>query len=487
MDWQIDLSTIPDASRKPLRLPAMAGCCIYGAFVIGMFLQKYEVFDSLRLSDPVLDNEELDWEKAETKGALPGTDRIEVFLIEGMTCASCTRSVEASIAGICGVRRANVDLLFGRAEVVYDRTRVQRSEIVAEVESAGFSAKVEGKETTQPMSLGRRLARWNYGEAFMWSLFCVLPILVLEALPTAVLSTERRQLYVLVLAGFVQSGFGLPFHRRAALACMRLGQLPMDVLVSAATTIAYGASIYSRARGDYDSYAAMSASLISVLSLGRHLESRAKASITDTLHAFAEVVPSYARLYTSERKSGDIVPVRMLRDGDIVIVHAGERFPCDGRLHSPAENLYAHRVEVDESFQTGEAHLVVKEVGDPCLAGTLNPGPLSALVRIDSTSEATHRLMDLLETLVHAQRHKSGLQSTTERSASYIVPLTLVLAVAGFTYWLYASGFSEALSSLVATLVVACPCALSLSTPAALMLAICKCSCVAVLPFYNQA
>ena len=155
-------------------------------------------------------------------------------------------------------------------------------------------------------------------------------------------------------------------------------------------------------------------------------------------------------------------------------VHAGERFPCDGRLHSSGRGAYADRVEVDESFQTGEAHRVVKEVGDLCLAGTLNPGPLSVLVSIHSRPEATDRLLDLLTTLVHAQRYKSNLQTAAEKYASYIVPLALLLAGASFMYWLRARGFDEALQSLVATLVVACPCALGLSTPAALMLAICE-------------
>lgn len=448
----------------------MAACCLYGAFLMGLFLRKYELFNSFRLSDKITqtDTESL---TELPRPALSGLDRWDEFDVSGMTCTSCSNAVQSSLTKVDGVKRANVDILRGRVQIVHDCTRATTRHMKQAIEDAGFTAVHKTESGKQHRTLDQRLAMWNFGEAFTWSLFFVIPILGLGALRNSILEEERRQLYILLLAGFVQFGLGLPFHRRTWLMLSSRLPLSMDVLVSASTTTAFCTSVAFYLWDDSTSYATMTATLISVLSLGKHLESHARVSIADTLEAFTRTVPSEARVLSSGGTS-TVVPVQMLRDNDLVLVGSGQRFPCDGKLYWLPSGLYADTVEIDESFHTGEALPVVRTIGDICLAGTRNSSPLPALIEIQNAEEATARLAAIAKALVDSQIYKSRTQTAVESAMACMVPAILLLAIASFVGWLLVGTLDDALRSLVATLVVACPCALGLSTPAALMIAI---------------
>lgn len=441
----------------------MAACCLYGAFLVSIFLRKYEILSSYRLSD---DNED--------EGCTPkekqqwGLDRLESFIIDGMTCSSCAESIESSLSKRQGIRRANVDCILGRADIVYNYIQISRSQIIEDIGSTGFAATPE-KIKMITTSAQRSLGRWNWGEAFTWSLFLLVPILVIDLVPTMILPDRTRQLYMLILGGAMEFGFGLPFFRHSVLAFWKNGlrNLPMDVLISLSTLISYFASLYFYTQHKRDCYVVTSSSLITVLSLSKHIESRFKASITGIVRAFAASIPSHARIF----ESGYLIPIGMLRRGDLIVVGAKETFPCDGKLVLADNFTSVDRLEVDESFHTGESKPVIKEIGDLCLAGTINSGSGPVLVQIQEG--ATSRIDEIYKTLLQAQRYKSNLQSTVEDLAAFLVPVTLVLSFLSFVWWSFI-GLDQALRVVTATLVVACPCALCLSSPVAILVGTCK-------------
>ena len=354
----------------------MAACCLYGAFVVSLFLQKYELLDLYKLSDRGLEGDNL----PVADGDAGGFERVDGFHIGGMTCTSCAQCIEAGLENLEGVRRARVNHLLERAEVAYTPLHATTRDIVAAVEALGFAARVESKGD----AAASRRASWNHGEAFTLGVLLIVPILLLESLPPTLLASHSQQLYVLILSGLVQFVLGLPFHRRAVLHVVSAGiwHPPMDVLVSVATNVAYFASVFAYVNGDTDSFAAMSASLVLVTSLGKHLESYSRTAISETTRAFVDLVPTHAQLFPS----GHTIPRSLLREGDLVQVGAGDRFPCDGSLLAPDSTLHAARLEVDESFQTGEAQQVTKELGDICLAGTVNSSLQVAVVRAPKVS-----------------------------------------------------------------------------------------------------
>jgi cation transport ATPase len=414
----------------------MAACCAYGALVVALFLRKFELMSFSRLSDY-----DPDADVGTSVNEHLGFDKIKEYQVEGMTCASCVAGIESNLLRRKGVKRVNASFLLNRAVAWYNRLQVTPEVIRGDIEATGFSASFIEIDNGKKKGFV-----CNWGEAFSWSLLFTIPILLLHAIPGQLGSPRQRQFYALILAGFVQFGFGLPFYRTALLALSSNGlrHLPMDFAIAWSRSVAYAVSVYCYATHIGESYAATTASLITVISLGKHLETRSRTSVTAALSAFAEIVPSTALLHRSKER----IPTSRLRTGDAGVA-PGERFPCDGTLIR--DKGCAVSIELDQGYHTGEIRPVPKEPADVCLAGTTNSSSKPAVVEV--VNDGKSRLGAVINAVLAAQSSKSDMQLTTERMASYIVPAAVLLSILSFILWL-PIGIFQAVRYTTATIVV---------------------------------
>ncbi|KAL4939224.1 HAD-like domain-containing protein [Aspergillus oleicola] len=440
----------------------MAACCIYGAFVVSIFLRKYQQAASVDLSSYSL------LRHAQVN---PGQDnntssnRVLSLKVHGISCASCVESIEDKFLSLQGIKIARVDPLTGLLDIVYDNQSLSPATITGTVERLGFVCEKGTAEDEDALHPGR--TAWDWGLAFSWSLPLLCPILALDLDLVVLLDDRTKYQYLLILAGIMQGVFGWPFYRTAILSVRNAGfrHLPMDVLIAWSTSLTYVMSIWFYTRGIPVSYAATSGTLLSVISLNKYLEAQFRVSATAALVAFAEYLPAHAYSFALDRQ----VPPQSLKSGDQVLVGPGERFPCDGILVPHPHYTYQNRLLVNESLQTGESRPTEKSLGDVCLAGTLNTSQETVLLST-LVGGGRSRISEIIDVILRAQRKNTKLQLSAERLASAIVPSALTLSLLSLLYWL-PDGVDTALKFMTATLVVACPCALGLSVPAALMIA----------------
>ncbi|MEO8314854.1 MAG: heavy metal translocating P-type ATPase [Pseudomonadota bacterium] len=380
-----------------------------------------------------------------------------VLQIEGMTCASCVARVEKALLKVPGVASASVNLATERA-TVKALPSVRVSALSAAVEKAGYAAKdVAG--ANPPDTPKRRLPSW-------W------PIAVSAALTIPLIVPMFAQLFgfhwmldgwlQLALATPVQFWLGWRFYR-AAYKSVRAGTGNMDLLVSLGTSAAYGLSVYLLFRhagpGMPHLYFEASTAVITLVLLGKWLEGRAKRQTTDAIRALNELRPATARL-----RRGDLeleVAVEQVVVGDLVIVRPGERVAVDGEV-------IEGRSHVDESLITGESLPVAKSVGDKVTGGAINAEGALTVKTVSIGAETT--LARIIRMVESAQAGKAPIQRIVDRVSAVFVPVVLIIALLTVVGWVaLGGGWEQAVINAVAVLVIACPCALGLATPTAIM------------------
>ncbi|HLJ60258.1 MAG TPA: heavy metal translocating P-type ATPase [bacterium] len=400
--------------------------------------------------------------------------------IEGMTCASCVRRVERSLARVAGVERATVNLLTDSARVVFDPALATDAQLRGAVERAGYHVGVGGRppgtaasspveatvpddarDAAQRRQLDDLRAKWvtslGVGAAMMLVTYLPLPV-----------SPDVLAPFLLIGATVVQVWAGGTFYA-AAWTAAKHGAATMDTLVAIGTSVAYGYSAFltlwpgpARAWGlPPDLYYESAVLIIALVLLGRWLETRARRRAGAAIAALARLRPRTARVV---RGADDVdVPVEAVRVGDLVRVRPGETVPVDGVVTEGAS-------AVDESMLTGESLPVAKGPGDVVIGATLNR--VGAFV-----FRATHvgrdtTLAQIVRLVEAAQESKAPVQRLADTVAGYFVPAVLAIAALTCLAWL-AFGpeprLTHALTTAVAVLIVACPCALGLATPTAIM------------------
>ena len=378
--------------------------------------------------------------------------------IEGMTCASCVARVEKALAKLPGVTQATVNLATEQAQVTLLGGSVSHAELLAAVARAGYTGHIHDvsaarAEARQPwLTEGRRVVL-----AALLSAPLVLPMI-------GDLFGQHWMLdgwLQLLLATPVQFWLGARFYR-AGWAALRAGSGNMDLLVALGTSAAFGLSVLTLLTSDSAMpalYFESAAVVITLVLLGKWLESRAKRQTTDAIRALQALRPDVARVRVDgiERE----VPIAEVRVGDEVVVRPGERIPVDGEL---LEGL----THVDESLLTGESLPIARVPGDRLTGGAVN-GEGALLVRTTAIGAETQlaRIVRLVES---AQAKKAPIQRLVDQVSAVFVPVVVVIAIATGVGWvLYGAPVSTALLHAVAVLVIACPCALGLATPAAIM------------------
>lgn len=388
--------------------------------------------------------------------ATPATFELSV---EGMTCASCAGRVERALSKVQGVEQARVNLASERAQV-QARAGLSAAQLIEAVEKAGYQARLTGDPLAQ--SRAERRARLREQAwlvlAFTFAVPLVLPMLLSPFGVQWALPAWAQ----LALATPVQCLAGARFYV-AAWKALRARAANMDLLVALGTSAAFGLSLFLwlRAAPGHPPhlYFETSAVVIALVLLGKAMEGRAKRRAAGAIRALEALRP-----LTAQRLEDGIaheVPVACLRIGDLLRVRPGERVAADGRIKEGESHLH-------ESLLTGEALPVAKGPGDKVNGGTLN-GEGALVVEITATGTQTllEGIIRLVET---AQAAKAPVQHTVDRISEVFVPFILLLAMATGLGWYWLQGsLEQALVTAVSVLVIACPCALGLATPAAIL------------------
>ncbi|WP_186134091.1 heavy metal translocating P-type ATPase [Burkholderia gladioli] len=393
--------------------------------------------------------------------------------IGGMTCASCSGRVEKALAQVPGVSRASVNLATERASVSAEAA-VSVAQLVAAVEKAGYRATLAAgpigtaapaatsPTAPRPSAESRKAAEARRDLLLLiGSAVLTLPLVAPMLAAPFGLSFMLPAPLEFVLAAIVQFGFGARFYR-AAWHALRARAGNMDLLVALGTSAAFGLSVWQMLRAPEQAghlYFEAAAVIVTLVRFGKWLEARAKRQTTDAIRALNALRPDRARIVEQgvERE----VPLAQVRVGSIVAVRPGERFPVDGRIAAGASH-------VDESLITGESLPVAKAPGDRVTAGSINAeGALSVETTAIGAETTLARIIRLVES---AQAEKAPIQRLVDRVSAVFVPAVLALAVLTFAGWMLAGAPAEtAILNAVAVLVIACPCALGLATPAAIM------------------
>lgn len=399
-------------------------------------------------------------------GAVPLSTAVAELAIGGMTCASCATRVEKALARVPGVAGASVNLATERATVNL-RGPASASELdalVAAVHKAGYEATPVVETEAAPAADGTDRARAAVRRELAWvlmSALLTLPLVVPMIAASLGADVMLPALLQLALASVVQFVFGARFYR-AAWKAVRAGAGNMDLLVALGTSAAYGVSVYQMVVHPDDAmhlYFEASAVVITLVRFGKWLEARAKRQTTDAIRALNALRPDRARIRTGHEERE--VPLAQVRVGTVVVVRPGERVPVDGAV-------LEGRTHIDESLITGESLPVPKQPDDPVTAGSINgEGAIAVKTTAIGAETTLARIIRLVET---AQAGKAPIQRLVDRVSAVFVPAILVVAAVTLGGWLLAGASAEtAILNAVAVLVIACPCALGLATPAAIM------------------
>jgi Cu+-exporting ATPase len=398
--------------------------------------------------------------------------------VEGMTCASCVARIERFLERTPGVEGAAVNLATEVATIRYLPEQAGRAELVAAIEAAGYDVRPTPPAAASDSTGGAAIAadreaaerardaRGLLVRALV-SVAVALGIMLLMSAPIA-LSMEERNWLALLPATFVQLWAGGRFYR-AAWRAGRHGAANMDTLIALGTTAAWGysvaitlaPSIATSVGLEPATYFDSSSIIVGLLLLGRWLEARAKGRASGAIRRLLALEPPTARLVAGERESD--VPLERVHPGDVLRVRPGDRVPVDG-LVVDGEST------VDQSMLTGEPMPIEVRAGDQVIGGTLNVAGSFAMraTRVGSDT-ALARIVDLVR---RAQGSKAPIQRLADRVSEIFVPIVLFLAALSFAIWLAVGPeprMTYALTAFISVLIIACPCAMGLATPTAIM------------------
>jgi Cu+-exporting ATPase len=375
--------------------------------------------------------------------------------VTGMTCASCVARVEKALARVPGVRSASVNLATETASVRAEGDVLEAA--LAAVRKAGYEA---APKRAAPAEAEVAAAARREGIAVALAALLTLPLaLPMLAQPFGVDAMLPPAVQA-VLATIVQFAIGARFYR-AAWKALRARSGNMDLLVALGTTAAYALSLWLLWRDGPGAhlYFEASAAVITLVRLGKWLETRARRGTTEAIRALGRLRPDTARVLegAAEREA----PLASVRVGDRLVIRPGERVPLDADVVEGTSH-------VDESLVTGESLPLAKVAGSPLTGGTLNgEGRLVARVRAVGAETTLARIIRRVES---AQAAKAPIQKLVDRVSAVFVPAIVAVALATLLGWGLAAGdWERAVLNAVAVLVIACPCALGLATPAAVM------------------
>ncbi|KAJ8329251.1 Cu(2+)-transporting P-type ATPase [Batrachochytrium dendrobatidis] len=417
--------------------------------------------------------------------------------ILGMTCGSCSGKIEREVSKLAGMSKVSINLLGQSGKFEYKKNLIGVRDIVDKIEALGFHAVIaEAGSHLQVESLSRTREIRKWRKAFWTSFYLaipvsftsmILPMLIPDIIDIDVIfpGLKLGDLIMMLFTIPIQFGTGQQFYR-ASYKALKHNSYTMDVLVTLGTTLAFAFSILSmlntivrggtpRAQVFFET----SSTLITFVMLGRYLENMAKAKTGSALSKLMSLAPSKATLLETNKTTGVLsereLPSDLIKVGDLLKIVPGDRIPADGTVEFGV-------TEIDESLITGEPVPVTKYVKDKVITGTVN-GSGMVYIRADRVGNDT-TLSQIVKLVSDAQTSKAPIQNIADKIAGIFVPTVIFLGAATFimwiciiqaTQWIPASFPADShwlfvcLSMCISVIVVACPCALGLATPTAVM------------------
>ena len=389
----------------------------------------------------------------------------KVLPVLEMSCAVCAGNVESTVQALSGVEKASVNFAAGTLTVTYNPSVITLEVMQAAVQAAGYDLIVEAED---PVAMQEEKARMHYkilrrNTIGAWTLSIPLALLGM-----VFMHVPFGNWIMMVLALAIMIFFGRSFYVNGVRHALK-GKANMDTLVALSTSIAFLFSLFNTLCPGFwlgkglepHVYYEASGVIIAFVLLGKLMEERAKNSTSSAIKGLMGLQPKTARLVTDGRE--EEVPISNLQVGNVVSVRPGEKIPVDGTLLQGSSS-------VDESMLSGEPIPVEKNAGDRVLAGTINQ---KGAFTMEATSVGgTIVLAQIVQMVQSAQGSKAPVQRIVDKISGIFVPVVVLLSFLTFVCWLVIGGesyFSYALLSAVSVLVIACPCALGLATPTALM------------------
>ncbi|MEN9763878.1 MAG: hypothetical protein RI906_3704 [Pseudomonadota bacterium] len=379
--------------------------------------------------------------------------------VGGMTCAACAGRVERALIKVPGVGAAAVNLATETAFITLSDTATRPSELVAAVQSVGYEARLHDTSVnTPPDTKHEDRERLKV----MIALALSAPLLAPMLLAPLGIETMLPGWWQFALATPVQFWLGARFYKAGWNAARHL-EGNMDLLVAIGTSAAWGLSTLNLFTGHGQHaehfYFEASSVVIALVLLGKWLEARARKGTAQAIHALQALRPTSARVLSQGREIE--IPLAHVRVGDVLIIRPGERIPLDGRVLEGSS-------DVDESMLTGESHPVTRSPGSAVTGGSLNG---EALLQVEVTAIGAQTVLSrIIELVERAQAGKAPIQRLVDRVSAVFVPTVLIIGAITALGWGLAFGdWAAAALHAVAVLVIACPCALGLATPAAVM------------------
>jgi P-type Cu+ transporter len=421
-----------------------------------------------------------------------------VFAVEGMTCASCAMRIEKGLSKVPGVRDANVNLATEQAAVMYDSTQTNLGQLMQKVEAVGYKATPQVasmKQPAQELATGQvtetsvvvvlnilqedELSRRRQAEIIRKRNLLILGIVL--TVPVVILSMFFMNYFpgenylLLALTTPVWAIVGWEFHR-GAIKTLRHGSANMDTLISLGSTASYILSVvatfFPHIIGSITFYDT-TALIITLIFLGKYLEARAKGQTNEAIKKLIGLQARTAHVVRAEQEVE--IPIEQVQVGDELVVRPGEKIPVDGAVLSGISS-------VDESMITGESIPVEKVEGEPLIGATVNQ---RGLLRMRATNVGADTVLaNIIRMVEQAQGSKAPIQRLADTISGIFVPVVLVVALLTFIGWAIigqvtaastagmmgaSNPWITAIVAAVTVLVVACPCALGLATPTAIM------------------
>lgn len=389
----------------------------------------------------------------------------KVLPVLEMSCAVCAGNVESTVQALSGVEKASVNFAAGTLTVTYNPSVITLEVMQAAVQAAGYDLIVEAED---PVAMQEEKARMHYkilrrNTIGAWTLSIPLALLGM-----VFMHVPFGNWIMMVLALAIMIFFGRSFYVNGVRHALK-GKANMDTLVALSTSIAFLFSLFNTLCPGFwlgkglepHVYYEASGVIIAFVLLGKLMEERAKNSTSSAIKGLMGLQPKTARLVTDGRE--EEVPISNLQVGNVVSVRPGEKIPVDGTLLQGSSS-------VDESMLSGEPIPVEKNAGDRVLAGTINQK--GAFTMEAASVGGTTVLAQIVQMVQSAQGSKAPVQRIVDKISGIFVPVVVLLSFLTFVCWLVIGGesyFSYALLSAVSVLVIACPCALGLATPTALM------------------
>ena len=379
-----------------------------------------------------------------------------ILKISGMTCASCALSNEKELIKSKGIISASVNFASKNAQVEYEPEIIDESQVKKIIKDNGYNIEEHGEHHHEMESITKN---WN---SFIWSAVLSAP-LILEMfykfrLDRNIFNIDLVMWAHLLLATIVVFVFGWRFHRTMLLKLKKF-EANMDTLVSIGTLVAYFYSLWAFFVGQ-DGYLESAVAIITLILLGKYFESLSMGRAGEAMRKLMEFGVKYARVIDAKNKE-EMIEIDKVKIGDILLVKPSEKIPLDGEIISGVSS-------VDESMLTGESLPVEKKIGAKVYGATINQDGVIR-IKVSQIGDGTV-LAQIIKTVEEAQMSKAPIQKLADKISGIFVPIIIIIAFGTFFLWnLFSGNLSLSIINAVAVLVIACPCALGLATPTAIM------------------